>query len=89
MLSNDNRFRSGWLSFLHRVGPGAKDFRSKGGVLGSGSMQVAFSIQANIFNIDVDRYSPYDGVLSFMGHAFIEVLPKWMPPSVDPVFIGR
>ena len=73
----------GWAYGLHAaVGPDPQDYRSRGGSLGRGSMQVVFSAATRNFHIDVDKFSPYDGILSMLAHGALEVLPNFFVPSV-------
>ncbi len=54
---------------------GMVDCRSFTGTYGDGSMQIVGSVNSGNFHIDVDQFNPYQDVVNFLGHAFIEVLP--------------
>lgn len=79
LLSGDKRFARGVLYGLHRdVGTDLTDFRSFGGELGKGSLQIVVDTKTGDCYCDVDRFSPYGDVVGFLGHAFAEVVPHWL-----------
>jgi hypothetical protein len=76
-LKNDPNFANGWLYGFHRdVGDNLADFRSFTGTFGDGSLQIVMDRYTGNFWIDVDRFNPYQDVVNFFGHAFVEVLPN-------------
>ncbi len=76
-LSNDGNFANGFLyGSTPDVGRELRDFRSYTGSFGDGSLQIAISADSGNFHIDVDRFNPYQDVVNFFGHAFVEVLPS-------------
>jgi YD repeat-containing protein len=75
-LKNDPNFANGWLYGFHRdVGDNLADFRSYTGTFGDGSLQIVMDRYTGNFWIDVDRFNPYQDVVNFFGHTFVEVLP--------------
>lgn len=76
-LRKDERFVEGPLSGMHpEVGEPRTEFRSVRGSLGPGSLQVVVNLQTGVCFLDVDRFSPYDDVVGFVGHTG-EVLSGW------------
>lgn len=77
-LRNDMRWHEGDLYQLHRdVGEHLTEFRSYRGEVGSGSVQIVIDLTTGAFYADCDRFSPYNDVVNFVGHAFGEVIPSW------------
>ena len=77
-LKDDPNFANGVLYGMHRdVGDNLRDFRSYSGTFGDGSLQIVMDQHSGRFWIDVDRFNPYQDVVNFFGHAFVEVLPNW------------
>jgi hypothetical protein len=78
-LRHDARFLSGILHHLHpEVGGDRVEFRSIRGSFGAGSLQVVIGVDTERFHADIDRFSPYDDVVGFGGHAIVDVLPHWL-----------
>jgi YD repeat-containing protein len=76
-LINDGNFANGFLYGFHTdVGRNLRDFRSYTGSFGDGSLQIVLSSSTGDFHIDVDRFNPYQDVVNFFGHSFVEVLPS-------------
>lgn len=70
-------YASGILYGFHTdVGRNLWDYRSFTGTFGSGSLQVVMDRTTGQFHIDVDQFNPYQDVVNFVGHAFVEVLPN-------------
>lgn len=62
-------FRWGRLHGRHKdIGPDRVDYRSNRGSLGAGSLQVVISKRTGMALIDMDRFSPYEDVVSHIGH---------------------
>lgn len=77
VLRANDRFIEGLLHGLHGdVGPNRTDFRSIRGSFGKGSLQIVLDPLTGVFYADVDRFSPYDDVVGFVGHAG-EVIRGW------------
>ncbi|MGO4517178.1 hypothetical protein AB4Y89_15395 [Terriglobus sp. 2YAB30_2] len=78
-LQSDSNFKCGALYGFHTTladGQGGMfDCRSITGTYGYGSMQIVGSTATGEVHVDVDRFNPYQDVVNFLGHAFIEVLP--------------
>jgi len=52
---------------------GCVDYRSNGGVISHGRMQVVYNSSQFKGYIDVDRYAPHgQGIRGFLGHVFLE-----------------
>lgn len=76
-LSNDENFADGFLYGLHTdVGRELHDFRSYTGSFGDSSLQIVISADSGNFHIDVDQFNPYQDVVNFFGHVFVEALPS-------------
>jgi hypothetical protein len=68
-LRADGRFIEGPLSQMHgEVGEPRTEFRSVRGSLGRGSLQIVVNTVTGRCVMDVDRFSPYDDVVGFVGH---------------------
>lgn len=79
LLRSDPRFAEGVFYGLHQdVGHHLTDFRSYNGALGSGSLQLVIDQATGRFWADIDKHNPYQDVVRFMGHAFVEVVPGWL-----------
>lgn len=69
----DARFASGVLYQLHKkdfkAGARLAEFRSFGGSLGDGSLQIVFDRSTGEVYADVDRHNPYQDVVGFIGHS--------------------
>ena len=77
-LQTDSDFKCGVLYGFHTdLGSSLVDCRSITGTFGDGSLQIVFSQDSTNFHFDVDRFNPYQDVVNFLGHAFLEVLPHW------------
>ena len=75
-LANDTRYIEGPLGVLHDVGEPKTEYRSVRGTFGKGSLQVVVNTETGQCILDVDRFSPYDDVVGFLGHAW-EVMRGW------------
>ena len=75
-LAADERFIEGPLGVLHDVGSPKTEYRSVRGTFGKGSLQVVVNTVDGRCVMDVDRFSPYDDVVGFFGHAW-EVVRGW------------
>lgn len=84
-LVADGSFAKGALYGFHiNEVPGGNltDIRSYTGTFGDGSLQIVVSANSLNFYADVDRFNPYQDLVKFFGHTFLEVLPglfhfKW------------
>lgn len=84
-LVADGSFAKGALYGFHiNEVPGGNltDIRSYTGTFGDGSLQIVVSANSLNFYADVDRFNPYQDLVNFFGHTFLEVLPglfhfKW------------
>lgn len=87
-LLHDDRFASGALHGLHvTVGLDRRDFRAYRGALGKhhkGSLQIVIDATTGNFYADIDAWNPYEDVISWVGHAFGEVVPHWLRRKRDP-----
>lgn len=88
MLLHDDRFANGPLHGLHvTVGLDRRDFRAYRKALGDdckGSLQIVIDATTGNFYADIDAWNPYEDVVSWLGHAFGEVVPHWMKKKPDP-----
>ena len=76
-LRADPRFVEGPLHLLHDVGAPKTEFRSERGAFGRGSLQVVVNTVNGRCVLDVDRFSPYDDVVGFLGHTGEVVVSGW------------
>jgi len=64
-------YRVVWFHRNHRdVGSRRLDYRTDRGVFGAGSMQVVVSRASGRVFIDMDAFSPYEDMTSFVGHSW-------------------
>ena len=77
LIMQDPDFANGSLYAFHTsVGRDIWDFRSFNNYLDTGrSLQIVVDQYTGNFYADTDRFNPYQDVVSFLGHAFVEVLP--------------
>jgi hypothetical protein len=69
LLKKDPRFANGIFYGLHRdVGKNLIDFRSYNGTFGKGSLQLVVDTVTGAVYADVDRWNPYQDVVSVVGH---------------------
>lgn len=77
-LQTNPNFASGLLHGLHpEVGNDRTDFRSYRGTFGPGSLQIVIDKKTGRFHADTDEWNPYEDVVSYLGHAFGEVVPNF------------
>jgi hypothetical protein len=75
-------FRKGGLHGRHKdIGPDRVDYRSNRGSLGAGSLQVVISKRTGMAFIDMDRFNPYEDVVSHIGHLIEVIHNAWTRPS--------
>lgn len=76
-LESNPKFKRGVLHGLHvDVGKNRRDYRAIKGSYGRGSTQVVIDSKTFVLYADVDNHSPYDDVVSFIGHSG-EVIRGW------------
>jgi hypothetical protein len=76
-LLRDERFANGIFYGLHRdVGADLIDFRSYNGTFGKGSLQLVIDQVTGMCYADLDKFNPYQDVVSVLGHMIGEVIPN-------------
>ena len=71
ILRSDARFKEGVFYGYHRdVGKDLIDFRSHRNCFGKGSLQIVIDYQTGNMYADIDKWSPYEDVVSFFGHTW-------------------
>ena len=71
IVEYDGIFRRGFMHREHRdVGPRRLDYRTDRGTFGDGSLQVVVSRVTGAVFFDMDAFSPYEDITSFVGHSW-------------------